>query len=101
MLMVTLYYPFWPKISKSLKVPSTSLYDNLKVSANRYPDQDAIVYYGNKRRRQQLDTEVNELARYLEHKLGVQNGDKPLLFMQNSPQFVIGWFVLLRAGALV
>lgn len=99
--MVTLHYPFWPKISKSLKVPSTSLYDNLKVSANRYPDQNAIFYYGNKLSYERLDTEVNALAGYLEHKLGVQKGDKILLFMQNSPQFVIGYYAILRVNAVV
>ncbi|MEH7086662.1 long-chain fatty acid--CoA ligase [Neobacillus drentensis] len=99
--MLTLHYPFWPKISKSLKVPSTSLYDNLKVSASRYPDQDAIYYYGYKLSYGQLDTEVNALAGYLQHKLGVQTGEKVLLFMQNSPQFVIGYYAILRANAVV
>jgi fatty-acyl-CoA synthase len=99
--MLTLHYPYWPKISKSLRVPSTALYDNLKVSANRYPDQDAIFYYGNKLSYEQLDAEVNALAGYLEYKLGVQAGEKVLLFMQNSPQFVIGYYAILRANAVV
>ncbi|WP_026566992.1 long-chain fatty acid--CoA ligase [Bacillus sp. UNC41MFS5] len=99
--MLTLHYEFWPKISKSLKVPSTSLYDNLKVNASRYPDQDAIYYYGNKLSYEQLDIEVNALAGYLQHKLGVRTGEKVLLFMQNSPQFVIGYYAILRANAVV
>jgi fatty-acyl-CoA synthase len=99
--MQTLHYEFWPKIPKSLKVPATSLYDNLKVSSARYPDQDAIFYYGNKLTYKQLDDEVNALAGYLEHKLGVKKGDKVLLFMQNSPQFVIGFYAILRANAVV
>lgn len=99
--MLTLHYDYWPKISKSLKVPATSLYDNLKVSANRYPDQDAIFYYGNKLTYEELDAEVNALAGYLQHKLGVQKGEKVLLFMQNSPQFVIGFYAILRADAVV
>jgi fatty-acyl-CoA synthase len=99
--LLTLHYEFWPKISKSLKVPSTSLNDNLKVSASRYPDQDAIYYYGNKLSYEQLDSEVNALAGYLQHKLGVRTGEKVLLFMQNSPQFVIGYYAILRANAVV
>ena len=99
--MLTLHYEHWPKIPKSLKVPSTSLYDNLNVSAKRYPDQDAIVYYGNKLSYERLDAEVNALAGYLEHKLGVQAGERVLLFMQNSPQFVIGYYAILRANAVV
>lgn len=99
--MLTLHYEYWPKISKSLRVPSTSLYENLKVSATRYPDQDAIFYYGNKLTYEQLDAEVNALAGYLQHKLNVQKDEKVLLFMQNSPQFVIGYYAILRANAVV
>ncbi|MCH6263991.1 long-chain fatty acid--CoA ligase [Neobacillus citreus] len=99
--MLTLHYQHWPNIPKSLNVPATSLYDNLRVSASRYPDQDAIFYYGNKLTYQQLDEEVNALAGYLEHKLDVKKGDKVLLFMQNSPQFVIGFYAILRANAVV
>lgn len=99
--MLTLHYEHWPKISKSLKVPSTSLYDNLKVSASRYPDQDAIYYYGKTLSYQDLDREVNALAGYLQHKLAVASGEKILLFMQNSPQFVIGYYAILRANAVV
>ncbi|WP_284037691.1 long-chain fatty acid--CoA ligase [Neobacillus sp. 114] len=99
--MLTLHYQHWPNIPKSLNVPATSLYDNLRVSASRYPDQDAIFYYGNKLTYQQLDEEVNALAGYLEHELGVKKGDKVLLFMQNSPQFVIGFYAILRANAVV
>lgn len=99
--MLTLHHKFWPKLSKSLKVPATSLYDNLKVSASRYPDQDAIYYYGNTLTYEQLDDEVNALAGYLQHKLGVKAGDKVLLFMQNSPQFIIGFYAINRANAIV
>lgn len=100
-MMTTLHFEHWPKISKSLNVPNTSLYDNLKVSASRYPEQDAIYYYGNKLTYQQLDAEVNALAGYLQQKLGVEARDKVLLFMQNSPQFVIGYYAILRANAVV
>lgn len=99
--MLTLHYEHWPNIAKSLNVPNTSLYDNLRVSASRYPDQNAIYYYGNKLSFEQLDSEVNSLAGYLQHKLGVAAGDKVLLFMQNSPQFVIGYYAILRANTVV
>jgi fatty-acyl-CoA synthase len=99
--LLTLHYKHWPNISKSLKVPSTSLYDNLKVSASRYPDQNAIYYYGNNLSYAQLDEEVKTLAGYLQHKLRVTKGEKVLLFMQNSPQFVIGYYAILRANAVV
>lgn len=99
--MLTLHHKYWPKISKSLTTPETSLYENLQMSAKRYPEQDAIFYYGNILSYRQLDVEVNALAGFLQQKLGVASGDRVLLFMQNSPQFVIGYYAIVRANAVV
>ncbi|CAM3791553.1 long-chain fatty acid--CoA ligase [Mesobacillus thioparans] len=99
--MPNLHFDHWPKISKSLTLPETSLYENLKVSAERYPDQSAISYYGNDISYKELDQEVNSLAGFLQQKLGVAKGDRVLLFMQNSPQFVIGFYAISRADAVV
>lgn len=83
--MLTLHHKYWPNIPKSLMVPQTSLYVNLRVSASRYPEHTAIYYYGSKISYQQLDAEVTALAGYLQQKLGVASGEKVLLFAQNSP----------------
>lgn len=69
-MMPNLHFKHWPKISKTLKLPETSLYENLKVSAARYPDQSAMYYYGNSISYKELDEEVNALAGFLQQKLG-------------------------------
>jgi fatty-acyl-CoA synthase len=99
--MLTLHHEFWPKTTKSLTVPQTSLYDNLKVTASRYPEHEAIYYYGQTISYRQLDDEVNALAGYLQQKLGVSKRDRVLLLMQNSPQFIIAYYAILRANAVV
>lgn len=99
--MPNLHFNHWPKISKSLKLPETSLYQNLKVSADRYPGQSAIYFYGNTISYKELDEQVNALAGFLQQKLGVVKGDRVLLFMQNSPQFIIGFYAISRADAVV
>ncbi|MGV2939034.1 long-chain fatty acid--CoA ligase [Mesobacillus sp. LC4] len=99
--MPNLHFEHWPKISRSLKLPETSLYENLKVSADRYPDQSAIYYYGNTLSYKELDEEVSALSGFLQQKLGVAKGERVLLFMQNSPQFVIGFYAISRADAVV
>ncbi|UOQ94619.1 long-chain-fatty-acid--CoA ligase [Halobacillus shinanisalinarum] len=99
--MQTRHFEFWPKLSKSITFPETPLIDNLTVSAARYPDHEAIYYYGQIITYRQLMDEVTSLAGYLQQNLGVANGEKVLLFMQNSPQFVIGYYAILRAGAVV
>ena len=46
-------------------------------------------------------TEVERLAGFLQRRLGVARGDRVLLCMQNSPQFVIAYYAILRADAVV
>ncbi|WP_181347073.1 long-chain fatty acid--CoA ligase [Thalassobacillus sp. CUG 92003] len=99
--MQTRHFEFWPKLTTSLTVPETSLYDNLRVSAERYPEHEAIYFYGNTLTYRQLRDEVDTLAGFLQQQLGVSKGEKILLFMQNSPQFVISYYAILRAGAVV
>ena len=41
------------------------------------------------------------LAGYLQQHCGVRRGDRVLLYTQNSPQFVIGYYAILRADAVV
>ena len=99
--MFTRHYPHWPPgLPKSLAVPRTSLYFNLFVTARRYAEKAAIHYYGADLSYARLDAEVCALAGYLQ-RCGVKKGDRVLLYMQNSPQFVIGYYAILRADAAV
>jgi fatty-acyl-CoA synthase len=98
----TRHFAFWPKgLPKSLTIPQTTIHDNLAVSARRYPDKTAIVYYGNTLSYRQLQREVELLAGYLQQKLGVSKGDRVILYMQNSPQFMVAFYAILRADAIV
>lgn len=99
--MRTKHYEYWPKLTKSLTVPETSIYDNLRVSATRYPEHEAIYYYGAGLTYRELLEQVDALAGYMQLYMHVEKGDKVLLLMQNSPQFIIGYYAILRAGAVV
>jgi fatty-acyl-CoA synthase len=99
--MVRLHLKYWPaRMPTSLTVPETTLYDNLEVTARRYPNKTAILYYGAELSYQKLVQEVDRMAAYL-HQVGVQKEDRILLYMQNSPQFIIAYYAILRAGAVV
>jgi fatty-acyl-CoA synthase len=96
------HFEFWPRrMPRTLTLPETSVYQNLKVSATRYPEKTAIVYYGTEVPYGRLHDEVNALAGYLQQDLGVEKGDRVILYMQNSPQFVISYYAILRADAVV
>ncbi|MDD2547809.1 MAG: long-chain fatty acid--CoA ligase [Burkholderiaceae bacterium] len=95
------HYPFWPsRLPYSLTPPATSLWDNLEISARRYPDKAATVFFGRSLSYRQLADGAERLAARLQA-LGVQKGDRVLLCMQNCPQLVLAHFAILRANAVV
>ncbi len=96
------HFAHWPRhVPHHLSVPATNLFCNIEISAQRYPDKTAIVFYDSTISYRQLFAEVEQLAGYLQHECQVKKGDRVLLFMQNSPQFVIGYYAILRANAVV
>src|SRR5204863_3263735 len=100
--MFTRHYPHWPPgVPKTLSVPRTSLYYNLEVSARRYPDKAAIIYYGSSLSYAALEHEVTAFAGYLQQRCGVARGGRVLLYAQNSPQFIIAYYAILRVDAVV
>ena len=95
------HYQVWPKrLPHQLTPPATSLWHNLAVSAMRFPDKPALVFFGAVLTYAQLMAQAERLAARL-HGLGVRKGDRVLLNMQNSPQWVIAHFAILRADAVV
>ena len=100
--MLTNHFRHWPnRVPFKLTVPETTLYDNLAVSARRYPNKAAIHYYGATLTYRQLKEQVDHLAGYLRHVCQVRREDRVVLYMQNSPQYVIAFHAILRAGGVV
>jgi len=100
--MFTRHFRHWPPaLPKTLSVPQTSLTYNLEVSARRYPGKTALFYYGNAISYRALADDVERFAGWLARRAGVQRGDRVLLALQNSPQFAIAYYGILRADAVV
>jgi fatty-acyl-CoA synthase len=100
--MEPLHYKYWPKdVPHEFPIPETSLYFNLEVSARRFPEKTAIAYYGSRLSYAELKRQADALAGYLQQQCGVKRGDRVLLYMQNSPQFVIAYYAIIRADAVV
>ncbi|EBA00317.1 long-chain fatty acid--CoA ligase [Marinobacter sp. ELB17] len=99
--MFTRHYAVWPKdLPKTMTLPKTSVFTNLEISALRYPDQTAIIFYDAFITYRRLLAEVEAMAGYLQAQ-GVKKGARVLLYMQNSPQYVISYYAILRADAVV
>jgi len=96
------HYRFWPRnLPRELSLPRTSLFYNLEVSAARFPDKPAVIFYDTPLTYADLKSQSERLAGFLQQRCAVARGDRILLFMQNSPQFVVAYYGCLRAGAIV
>ncbi len=95
------HHSFWPhRLPHSLSLPETTLWDNLDISARRFPNKDALIFLGTRLSYADLRSQAERLAAYLQS-VGVQKGDRVILNMQNCPQLVIAHFAILRANAVV
>jgi len=100
--MEPLHYRFWPAdLPHRLELPRTSVHYNLEVTAHRYPDKPLVVFYDSPLTYGAAWLEVLALAGFLRERCGVRRGDRVLLFMQNSPQFIVSYYAILRADAMV
>jgi fatty-acyl-CoA synthase len=100
--MFTRHLPYWPPgLPQTIEVPQASVYENVAAGAARQPDTAAIDYYGARVSYARLKREADALAGFLQQRCGVKKGDRVLLYLQNSPQFVIAFYAVLRADAVV
>ncbi|MFX0097301.1 MAG: long-chain fatty acid--CoA ligase [Candidatus Hodarchaeota archaeon] len=92
---------YWPEgVPASIKYPEITLPDMLRKTAENHPTATAIIFKGNKISYQELDEHVSRFASALQD-MGVKKGDVVGLMLPNMPQFVIGYYGAMRAGAIV
>jgi fatty-acyl-CoA synthase len=100
--MANAHFKFWPDHAMhNLTAPATNLFYNAEVSARRFPNKPFLVYYDTLVSFSEFHDEAQHIAGYLEQRCGISKGDRVLLLMQNSPQFMIGYYGILRANAVV
>ena len=95
------HHAHWPaRLPRELVVPETTLWFNLEVAAARYPNKTAYRFFGRDISFAELKDQAERLAGWLQHE-GLSKGERVLLFMQNCPQFVIAFYAIVRADAVV
>ncbi|HZS66284.1 MAG TPA: long-chain-fatty-acid--CoA ligase [Burkholderiales bacterium] len=98
----TRHFAHWPPgAPKSLEVSRESVYSNLAASAAKHPERTLVDYYGTRFTYADIEREADALAGFLQRRCGVAKGDRVLLYLQNSPHFIIAYYAILRADAAV
>ena len=87
-------------VPSTIEVPEIALHTFLEQSAQAYPDRTCTVFKGAKLSYREMDQLTDRLAAGLVAG-GVRKGDRVAIFMPNSPQFVIAFFGILKAGGVV
>ncbi len=95
----TAHWP--PGLPQHLTLPQTHVFYNLEVSAARFPDKPFTVFYDTPLTYAAFLREAGHIAGHLQQVCGVKPGDRVLLCMQNSPQWALAFYGILRAGAVV
>ena len=80
--------------------PPVPLFYFLEESARKYPDTTCTIFKGAKITYREMNAITDSLAAGLAE-LGVKKGDRVGLFMPNTPQFVMAYFAILKAGGVV
>ncbi len=94
--------PFWPvNVPTDLSPLPRTLCEALRLSAERRPNDTALIFYGTEISFAELLARVHRLSAYLQHHSGVRAGDRVLLDMQNSPHFITAYLAIAHAGAVI
>jgi long-chain acyl-CoA synthetase len=89
-----------PGVREHIDYPSVPLFHFLEESARKYPNRPCVVFKGGKISYAEMDELTDRLAAAFAA-MGVKKGDPVGIFMPNTPQFVIAYYAILKAGGIV
>lgn len=87
-------------VPKTLEYPQKSISEILAETAQKFPNNPAIFYFGTRFTYSELDEKVNQFAHVL-LKEGIKPGDRVALYLPNCPAAVIGFYAVIRIGAIL
>lgn len=78
---------------------ATLIHHFLESSTDHFPDKVALVHEDVRATYREINTQANHLARYLVDS-GVCPGDRVVLLLENSLEYVVAYYGALKAGAV-
>lgn len=92
---------YYPKgVPESVEIIEESINDAFDRATDKFSNRTAVIFYGNKISYKQLREMSDRFAAGLAS-VGVKKGDRVAFYLLNSPQFIIAYFGVLKAGATV
>ncbi len=89
-----------PVVPPHIDYPRIPLYRLLDDSAARTPDAPCTCFFGRRETYRQIKDLSDRFAVAL-RRLGVQKGDRVALLLPNTPQFIIAYYGILKAGGVI
>jgi len=87
-------------VPQTIEYPKAPLFHFLEESARKYPDRACTIFKGAVVTYKEMNALSDSIAAALVD-MGVKKGDRVGIFMPNTPQFVMAYFGILKAGGVV
>jgi long-chain acyl-CoA synthetase len=87
-------------VPQTIEIPNAPLFYFLEESARKYPDRACTIFKGAVITYKEMNAITDQVAAALAD-MGVKKGDRVGIFMPNTPQFVMAYFGILKAGGVV
>ncbi|MBE2221811.1 MAG: long-chain fatty acid--CoA ligase [Anaerolineae bacterium] len=87
-------------VAKTITLPDNTIIDMLDESAKKHPNHIALFFKGTKLTFRDYKEQTDALAAALVAS-GFKKGDRAVIYMANTPQFVISYFGIMKAGGIV
>ena len=87
-------------VPHTIEIPNVPLFHFLDESARKYPDRACTIFKGAVITYREMNAISDHIAAALVD-MGVKKGDRVGIFMPNSPQFVMVYFGIVKAGGVV
>ena len=87
-------------VPHTVEIPNAPLFHFLEESARKHPDRACTIFKGAVITFKEMNELTDRMAAALVD-MGVKRGDRVGIFMPNTPQFVIAYYGILKAGGAV
>jgi long-chain acyl-CoA synthetase len=89
-----------PEVPPHLTYPHVPLYRLLDETAAKHPDSPCTNFFSRRLTYQQIKELSDRFAASIQS-LGIRKGDRVVLLLPNSPQFLVAYYGLLKAGTVI